>query len=451
NYRQKLVQLDSELDSDNVKCLKYLCFDVIPASKLEKITQGTDLFELLEQKGFLGNGNYFFLAECLSKIGRRDLSEVALDHNQLITTLFEFVLFRSLWFDISEDLDAEEVCKCLYYYGDVPKSKRGGIKSGIDFLNFLEKKKKIGPDNMDYLLDVLKTIERNDLVQMIQKYTERISGDFIAGPPPKSIGPQSYSMTSPLGNQNKINDLIDALMKSEMYRMDRYPRGMIIIIIIIDFGLKLLMGPFLFIADTLDRTFTELGFQVYVHNDLKAVEMVQILTRYSQEDHELFDCFVCVILSHGTRDYIYGANCEPVPIRTLADPLKNLSCPGLCGKPKLFFIQACQGQDKQHDVVRVDDLDEDAPPNGEVIPNEQDFLIGMATIPGFVSYRSKTSGSWFIIKLCEALQKFAKYWDILHILTYVNSEVGKANADIDGVRYKQSPGPLYTLRKRLLF
>ena len=43
----------------------------------------------------------------------------------------------------------------------------------------------------------------------------------------------------------------------------------------------------------------------------------------------------------------------------------------------------------------------------ETIPNEADFLMAYSTIPGFVSYRSKSSGSWFISKLCEMLDKHA--------------------------------------------
>jgi hypothetical protein len=51
-------------------------------------------------------------------------------------------------------------------------------------------------------------------------------------------------------------------------------------------------------------------------------------------------------------------------------------------------------------------LDTDAPPT-ELIPNEADYLLGYATTPGFVSYRSKTRGSWYITKLTEMLNKYS--------------------------------------------
>nr|KAG5714843.1 hypothetical protein BaRGS_000331 [Batillaria attramentaria] len=85
-------------------------------------------------------------------------------------------------------------------------------------------------------------------------------------------------------------------------------------------------------------------------------------------------------------------------------------------------------------AMEKDELQTDSP--GELIPNEADFLLGYATVPGFVSYRSKTRGS------CH---------DILDILTLVNYEVGKGDANMDGGTFKQSPAPMYSLRKKLIF
>ena len=41
--------------------------------------------------------------------------------------------------------------------------------------------------------------------------------------------------------------------------------------------------------------------------------------------------------------------------------------------------------------------------------------------------------------------------DILDVLTLVNYEVGKGDALIDGGLFKQSPAPMYSLRKKLIF
>lgn len=44
------------------------------------------------------------------------------------------------------------------------------------------------------------------------------------------------------------------------------------------------------------------------------------------------------------------------------------------------------------------------PPN--MIPDESDFLLGYATVPGYVSYRSRSTGSFYIKTLVEKLKKY---------------------------------------------
>ena len=43
----------------------------------------------------------------------------------------------------------------------------------------------------------------------------------------------------------------------------------------------------------------------------------------------------------------------------------------------------------------------------ELVPNEGDFLLSYATVPGFVSYRDPCSGSVYVRKLTELLRKFS--------------------------------------------
>ncbi|ESO92196.1 hypothetical protein LOTGIDRAFT_121371, partial [Lottia gigantea] len=193
--------------------------------------------------------------------------------------------------------------------------------------------------------------------------------------------------------------------------------------------------------------FKNLGFIVKLHNNLKGDEIIQEMKSYAREDHRQYDCFVCVITSHGIRDEILGSDGVSVPIRSLTDPFKAIPCPDLCGKPKLFFIDACQGHERQQgeSFGKASPVD----PVVEVIPNEADFLMAYATVPGFVSYLDNRTGSFFIQTLCKALEEYAERLDILHILTMVNSAVGEFNITIDDSKCKQSPGPLFTLRKLL--
>lgn len=62
-------------------------------------------------------------------------------------------------------------------------------------------------------------------------------------------------------------------------------------------------------------------------------------------DHREHDCFACAILSHGGRDLIYGVDGSQLPLNSIYDIAMKTTNPtkSLVGKPKLFFIQACQG------------------------------------------------------------------------------------------------------------
>ena len=62
------------------------------------------------------------------------------------------------------------------------------------------------------------------------------------------------------------------------------------------------------------------------------------------EDLKKADSFILVCLSHGNQGNIFGSDGEPVNIdKDIVEPFDGKHCPHLIGKPKLFFIQACQG------------------------------------------------------------------------------------------------------------
>ena len=93
--------------------------------------------------------------------------------------------------------------------------------------------------------------------------------------------------------------------------------------------------------------FTDLHFTVRVENDLTRDELVHCMKVESLHNHQDYSCFVCCILSHGTTGAIHGTDGRTVPIKDLTGYFKASSCPSLRGKPKMFFIQACQGAEKQ--------------------------------------------------------------------------------------------------------
>ncbi len=126
------------------------------------------------------------------------------------------------------------------------------------------------------------------------------------------------------------------------------------------------------------------------------------------------------MLSHGERECVYGTDEEQVSLRELTLPFKSGRAPTLAGKPKMFFIQACQGKEYQSGAVPCpprpsqeggdrETMEEDAGSvAGETVPFDADFLLGMATVQDCKSFRNILSGSIYIQELCRQLEKSAQ-------------------------------------------
>lgn len=205
----------------------------------------------------------------------------------------------------------------------------------------------------------------------------------------------------------------------------------------------------------LHETFERLGFIVEIHEDCTAQEILEEMQVISDRDHSAYDCFVCCILSHGARGAIHGSDWVPIKIEDLIKQVLPDKCSSLGGKPKLFFVQACQGDSSMAGFKKdADPESQDEPEFTEdsehniTIPNEADVMVSHSTMPGYVAFRHEDEGSWYIGELTELLNKYAKFNDIGVILRGLNNRVGiKGNKK----SHKQAPVCMDALRKLLIF
>ena len=136
------------------------------------------------------------------------------------------------------------------------------------------------------------------------------------------------------------------------------------------------------------------------------------------------------ILSHGEDNgTVFAAD---YPFRVDHDILVNLAadkCPGLAGKPKLVFVQACQGQatdpgsSVRGEERRRRHTSTDSSTAAYKIPNYSDFLIFQASFWDHFSFRSTESGSWFIQALCSAIDSSQADESLLDVLLAVSRSV----------------------------
>ncbi|XP_059174909.1 caspase-3-like isoform X2 [Physella acuta] len=227
-------------------------------------------------------------------------------------------------------------------------------------------------------------------------------------------------------------------------------------------------------AVALHEAFKGLGFEVLDYDNLTGREMMTVLKYASVKyDHVRADCFACAVLSHGDQtwidkeyarmrvkerqDLLFGVDGVSVPTRLVLEWFNDDNCPGLQGKPRLFFFQACRGSGlddgtdvtmikekiqrsiKRHNTGDALDSGEPVPQGSSVDPPEyhlkdmhdalsgggdfdeadspwglrelptnpaplyKDCLVMYATPPGHFAWRRKT-GAWFVQSLCMILK-----------------------------------------------
>ncbi|XP_054643955.1 caspase-10 isoform X2 [Dunckerocampus dactyliophorus] len=206
----------------------------------------------------------------------------------------------------------------------------------------------------------------------------------------------------------------------------------------------------------LEKVFQWLGFEVLIERDCSRDKMLFLMRDLSSIDHSQMDCLVCCILSHGLEGGVYGIDGSTVTLEELTQPFNGSRCRSLAGKPKMFFIQACQGTKEQTPVCLQSDgpakssVTHDAAKVKQSIPSDADFLRALASVPLYVSFRHKKHGTWFIQSLCQNLIKMVpRKCDLVTILTKVNADVSQ-KTDETGVK-KQMPQPAFSLTKKIIF
>uniref|UniRef100_A0A665X6V0 Caspase-8 n=1 Tax=Echeneis naucrates TaxID=173247 RepID=A0A665X6V0_ECHNA len=265
-----------------------------------------------------------------------------------------------------------------------------------------------------------------------------------------------YMLGRAKGHCHRVVHALEQTSDLGQYPMTAATRGICLIVNNQDFSKSCLRQREGTMIDErcLTDVFRWLGFEVEIRMDCTNAQILSAFQELGRKDHSQMDCVVCCVLSHGDDGVVLGVEGQPVKLRDLMEPLNGLNCPSLVEKPKLFFIQACQGNNEQRAVYieadgsACDSVCRDAVVANDSIPADADFLLAMSTLPSFVSYREKTNGTWFVQSLCQNLVQMVGY-DLISILTKVNADVSR-RTDL-GHKKKQMPQPAFSLRKKVVF
>ncbi|XP_077283548.1 caspase-1-like [Arctopsyche grandis] len=190
----------------------------------------------------------------------------------------------------------------------------------------------------------------------------------------------------------------------------------------------------------LNKILKKLRFKVKVFKDLTFIELKKEINKASSKDYSKHNCILVVILTHGENNHLFTKDQLYKSSLIWESFAKNRT---LEHKPKIFFIQACQGtqQDEGLRLVKIAKTEQNQSMNADVqdstscaelelnetstyeLFNIADFLLVFSTIPNYVSWRSKTFGAWFIQALIEKIEMHGNDADLLLLLTLVNQKV----------------------------
>ncbi|XP_059194584.1 caspase-2 isoform X5 [Centropristis striata] len=205
--------------------------------------------------------------------------------------------------------------------------------------------------------------------------------------------------------------------------------------------------------EVLRKVFTELDYSVTVNRDLTAQGMRTCIENFCRRsDHRTTDSCVVCLLSHGVEGAIYGTDGQLLQLDWVFESFDNAHCPLLQNKPKMFFIQACRGEEmdcgveqidgpartcspscEQRDAGREGQGDATSRQRGDLgrprikLPQRSDMICGFASLKGqricTAAMRNTKRGSWFIQELNTALRLHSRDTHLADIMVQVNGRI----------------------------
>uniref|UniRef100_A0AAQ6AL43 Caspase-8 n=1 Tax=Amphiprion ocellaris TaxID=80972 RepID=A0AAQ6AL43_AMPOC len=507
DFQKLLLDVGKALSRDDIKALAFLCTDLLGRNP-NSVESASDLFSRLEDQDRLSSEKPHLLKELLLTIQRHRLVRELRLSDLATTSLIS--PYRKLLYYLSEEITDDLLREVKFLLNKaLPRRKLEDNVTTLEVFMEMEHLDVISDTNLDTLENIFQSVcpmlngeirrykaqqvpNTNLIAQEMSRPRSSsfpsqvhafINYLFHGGDECEALAQNLSSLhtearrcasleevkhyaleySSSQENTNSSGKQTSQTTNTHTEGLGTYPmtsakRGICLIINNYNFSesrveLKKREGTMID-EKCLQEVFEWLGFEVQTHRDCGKRQILSLVSELSRRDHSQMDCFVCCVLSHGLEGAVYGVDGQEVKLRQLTDPFDGLNCPSLAEKPKLFFIQACQGSVEQRAVyIEADSgapsrICSDAVRARDSIPSKADVLLGMATVPLFVSYRDKTNGAWFIQSLCQNLvQMVPRECDLVSIMTKVNADVSKKNAG----SYKQMPQPSFSLRKKVVF
>uniref|UniRef100_A0A8D1MKZ4 Caspase-2 n=1 Tax=Sus scrofa TaxID=9823 RepID=A0A8D1MKZ4_PIG len=233
------------------------------------------------------------------------------------------------------------------------------------------------------------------------------------------------------------------------YRLQSRPRGLALVLSNVHFtgekDLEFRSGGDVD-HSTLVALFKLLGYQVHVLLDQTAQEMQEKLQDFAQlPTHRVTDSCIVALLSHGVEGGVYGVDGKL--LQEVFQLFDNANCPSLQNKPKMFFIQACRGDETDRGVDQQDGKNHAQSPECEEsdagkeellkmrLPTRSDMICGYACLRGTAAMRNTKRGSWYIEALTQVFSERACDMHVADMLVRVNALIKEREGYAPGTEF----------------
>ncbi|XP_059331910.1 CASP8 and FADD-like apoptosis regulator [Ammospiza nelsoni] len=470
-------QIQEELGKEEEEMMVFLCRDLAPDlanADLKEILLALNEREKLTPVG---------LSELLYRVKRFDLlrrilnTEKATVEAHLARSFRLIPDYRVLMVEINENLEKDEVGSLGFLLRDyAPRMKMAKDKSFLALIIDLEKLNLVAPNQLDLIENCFRSIHRIDLIRKIQTYKRKASVSSVHCQPvyvnahPASLpnfnliepsyhsGIQNEGMkklqngssltlaaAEPLHLSIEESGSVPHKMSDDSYRMQSQPLGICLIIDCIGND-----------TDVLEETFRGLGYDVHCHRYLNMSSMNQTLLEVARwQKHKNCDSFVCILVSRGNSESIFCTDhtFSGFPLEQIKKYFTADSCPGLLGKPKLFFIQSYVVPENEQECTCLLEVDGNADNiRAKVtIPHTADIFWSHCKVDVSTLEQSPTAPSKYLRCLAELLRNpYKRKLCILAIHMELNKKVYDGNMTADPSQ-QYSLLLQHTLRKRLFF
>ncbi|XP_065643523.1 caspase-7-like isoform X1 [Hydra vulgaris] len=184
-------------------------------------------------------------------------------------------------------------------------------------------------------------------------------------------------------------------------------------------------------VQTLVATFSKLNFIVKIEENKSRSQMDMIIRNCGNEKD--VSCFVCFISSHGSLEAVAGNDGELLTFKEMRSAINDNPENFLKKIPKIFFIQACQGENYlkiYKDSIDTKSLGElDSKPESleaSVLPMDADYCFSVATTPDHIACRTIIGTVYFqtLCRIINNLLETNEQISLMNILFRLNGEMG---------------------------